>query len=107
VSGQIPLDPSTGEMITGDITVQTQRVLDSLNAILRTAGATLDDVVKTTVYLVDMADFAAMNRVYESYFDTPAPARAAIQAACLPKNARVEIDAIAVLSEHLPPTNPR
>ena len=99
VSGQVPLDPATGDMVDGGITDQTHRVLKSLNSIVRASGASLDDVVKTTVYLADMADFVAMNRVYKTYFGDPAPARAAVQVARLPKNARVEIDAIAVLSD--------
>ena len=98
VSGQVPLDPSTGELVSGDIAAQTHRVFQSLDAILTAAGASLDDVVKTTVYLADLGDFAAMNEVYATYFTSPAPARATIQVARLPKDARVEIDAIAVLS---------
>ena len=98
VSGQVPLDPATGEMVDGDISDQTHRVLKSLDAIVRTSGATLGDVVKTTVYLADMADFVAMNRVYKTYFEDPTPARAAVQVARLPKDARVEIDAIVVLN---------
>ena len=98
VSGQIPLDPVTGRIVDGDVTAQTQRVLRSLDAVVRAAGATLDDVVKTTVYLADMNDFAAMNRVYATWFADPAPARAAVQVARLPKNAQVEIDAIVRLA---------
>ena len=94
VSGQIPLDPATGRLVGGDIAAQTHRVLQSLDAIVRAAGATLDDVVKTTVYLADMNDFAAMNRVYATWFADPAPARAAVQVARLPKDAQVEIEAI-------------
>ncbi len=94
VSGQIPLDPATGELIDGDVAAQTQRVLRSLDAVVRAAGATLDDVVKTTVYLADMNDFVAMNRVYATWFAAPAPARAAVEVARLPKDVRVEIDAI-------------
>jgi 2-iminobutanoate/2-iminopropanoate deaminase len=97
VSGQIPLDPSTGAMVDGDIGAQTRRVLQNLGEILTAAGASFDRVVRTTVYLADMADFAAMNEVYGTFFATPAPARSTIQAAGLPKNARVEIDVIAVL----------
>lgn len=99
VSGQIPLDPATGELVGGDIAAQTHRVLRSLDAIVRAAGASLDDVVKTTVYLADMNDFAAMNRVYATWFADPAPARAAVQVARLPKDAQVEIDAIVRLPE--------
>ena len=98
VSGQIALDPATGAMVDGDITAQTHQVLKNLNAILEAAGTSLDRVVRTTVYLADLADFSAMNGVYASYFSAPAPARATIQAARLPKDARVEIDVIAELS---------
>lgn len=96
-SGQIPLDPASGELIDGDIAEQTHRVFANLSAVLEAAGASFGDVVKTTVYLADMGDFVAMNEVYATYFEDPAPARAAVQAARLPKDARVEIDAIAVL----------
>lgn len=97
VSGQIPIDPVTGQLVEGDIRVQTHRVLQNLEAIVRAAGATLDHVVRTTVYLVDLADFAGMNEVYAAYFRSPAPARATVQVARLPRDARVEIDAIATL----------
>ena len=97
VSGQIPLDPATGVMVGGDIADQTRRVFQNLGEILKAAGASFDQVVRTTVYLADMGDFAAMNEVYGTYFSTPAPARSTIQAAGLPKNARVEIDVIAKL----------
>jgi 2-iminobutanoate/2-iminopropanoate deaminase len=97
VSGQIPIDPSTGTLIEGTIAEQTHRVLRNIGAILEAAGASFDRVVRTTVYLADMDDFAAMNEVYGSYFSTPAPARATVQAARLPKDARVEIDVIASL----------
>ena len=99
VSGQVPIDPRTGELVRGDVAAQTQRVLQSLDAIVRAAGATLDDVVKTTVYLADMNDFVAMNRVYATWFADPAPARAAVQAARLPKDAQIEIDAIVRLPD--------
>ena len=98
VSGQIPLDPATGRLVEGDVSAQTHRVLQSLDAIVRAAGATLGDVVKTTVYLADMNDFVAMNRVYATWFDEPAPARAAVQVARLPKDAQVEMDAIVRLA---------
>jgi len=96
-SGQIPLDPATGELVTGDVAAQTRQVFANLAAVLQAAGAGFADVARTTVYLADMKDFAAMNEVYATFFDTPAPARSTIQAAGLPKNARVEIDVIAVL----------
>jgi 2-iminobutanoate/2-iminopropanoate deaminase len=96
-SGQIALEPTTGALVAGGIVEQTQRVLDNLGAVLAAAGTSFDQVVKTTVYLADMADFAAMNEVYGSYFPAPAPARATIQAAALPRNVRVEIDLVAYL----------
>ena len=97
VSGQIPIDPATGDLVKADIGTQTRRVFDNLSAILKAAGASLDHVVRTTVFLADMGDFAAMNEVYAGYFSTPAPARSTVQAARLPKDARIEIDVIAVL----------
>ncbi len=95
VSGQIPIDPATGNMVDGDVGAQTHRVFQNIREILTAGGATLDDVVRTTVYLADMNDFGAMNAVYGTYFSSPAPARATVQAARLPKDARVEIDVIA------------
>lgn len=95
-AGQIPLDPGTGERVEGDVRVQTRQVLDNLQAVLEAAGASLSQVVKTTVFLVDLADFAAMNEIYAGRFRTPFPARSTIQVAALPKGARVEIEAIAV-----------
>lgn len=97
VSGQIPLDPASGAMVEGDIVAQTHRVFANLGAILEAAGASFDHVVRTTVYLADMNDFAAVNEIYGMYFSSPAPARATVQAARLPKDARVEIDLIASL----------
>lgn len=97
VSGQIPIDPATGNLIQGDIAAQTRRVFENLSAILNAAGGSLDNVVRTTVFLADMGDFAAMNEVYAGYFAAPAPARSTVQAARLPKDARIEIDVIAVL----------
>src|SRR5688572_13165712 len=97
VSGQIPLDPKTGAMVDGDIAAQTHRVFANLKAILEAAGASFDHVVRTTVYLADMGDFAKVNEIYGTYFSSPAPARATVQAARLPKDARVEIDVIASL----------
>ncbi len=96
-SGQIPLDPTSGTLTEGGITAQTHQVLQNLGAVLRAAGVSYDRVVKTTVYLADMADFPAVNEVYATYFPAPAPARATIQAAGLPKNVRVEIDLVAFL----------
>ena len=97
VSGQIPLDPATGAMVEGDIAAQTHRVFANLQAILEAAGASFDHVVRTTVYLADMNDFGVVNEIYGTYFSSPAPARATVQAARLPKDARVEIDVIAAL----------
>jgi len=96
-SGQIPLVPDTGVFVEGGIDEQTEQVLRNLAAVLEEAGASLDDVVKTTVFLADMDDFAAMNEVYGRFFLKQPPARSTVQAARLPRNARVEIDAIAVL----------
>ena len=95
LSGQIPLDPATGAMVDGDVASQTHRVFANLKAVLEAAGGTFDNVVRTTVYLADMNDFAVVNEIYGTYFSSPAPARATVQAARLPKDARVEIDAIA------------
>lgn len=96
-AGQIPLDPASGELVGSDIVEQTHRVLQNLRAILEAAGASFDSVVKTTVYLQDMSEFAAMNEVYASYFESNKPARSTVQAARLPKDVKVEIDAIAVV----------
>jgi 2-iminobutanoate/2-iminopropanoate deaminase len=95
VSGQIALDPATNTMVDGDIAAQTHRVFANLRAILEAAGASLHHVVRTTVYLADMNDFATVNEIYGTYFSSPAPARATIQAARLPRDAKVEIDVIA------------
>ncbi|CAN5678566.1 RidA family protein [soil metagenome] len=101
VSGQIPLNPKTGALVKGDIAAQTHQVFGNLKAILEAGGATFDNVVRTTVYLADMNDFAMVNEIYGTYFSSPAPARATVQAARLPKDARVEIDLIADLG-HTP-----
>lgn len=98
ISGQVPIDPATGAVVGEDIGQQTRRALDNIRAILEAAGTSLDAVVKTTVYLQNLEDFAAMNAVYTSYFATPAPARSTIQAARLPRDVRIEIDAIAACS---------
>jgi len=95
VSGQIPLDPATGAMIDGDIAAQTRRVLDNVAALLAAGGLTFAHVVRTTIYLLDMDDFATVNSVYATYVTDPAPARATVQVARLPKDSRVEIDVIA------------
>jgi 2-iminobutanoate/2-iminopropanoate deaminase len=95
VSGQVPLDPATGQIVDGDIAAQTRRVFANLAAVLNAGGRTFADVVRTTVFLADMNDFAAVNEVYGTYFSEPYPARATVQVARLPKDARVEIDVIA------------
>lgn len=96
-SGQIPIDPATGEFVSHDVTEQTEQVFKNLKAVLDAAGATLDDVVKTTVFLADMGEFAAMNDVYSRHFVDNKPARATVEAARLPRDARVEIECIAVV----------
>jgi 2-iminobutanoate/2-iminopropanoate deaminase len=94
-SGQIPLDPDTGQVVEGGIAEQTARVLDNLKGVLETAGAGLDSVLKTTVFVKDLSEFAAINEVYAKYFSTGAPARSTVEVARLPKDVRVEIEAIA------------
>ena len=94
-SGQIPTDPKTGEFVAGGVAEQTEQVMRNLTAVLEAAGSGLDRIVKTTVFLADMNDFAAMNEVYGRYFQDNPPARATVQAARLPRDARVEIEAIA------------
>ena len=95
LSGQIPLDPASGEIVGGGIAEQAHQVLKNLGAVLTAAGASYAHVVKTTVYLADMGEFAAVNKIYAEYFGAPAPARATVQAARLPRDVRVEIDAVA------------
>ena len=99
LSGQIPLDPATGQITPGGIAEQTHQVLKNLGAVLEAGGASYAQVVKTTVYLQDMADFSAMNEIYGTYFSAPAPARATIQAAALPRGVKVEIDVVAYLGK--------
>lgn len=96
-SGQIPIDPVTGEFVSNEITEQTEQVLKNLSAVLEAGGSSLANVVKTTVFLADMSDFAAMNEVYGKYFNDNKPARATVQAARLPRDAKVEIECIAVV----------
>lgn len=95
-AGQVPLDPASGEIISGNIAEQTRRALDNLFAVLGADRLSADNVVKTTVFLIDMADFPAMNEVYALYFPRQAPARTTVQVSALPRGARIEIDAIAV-----------
>lgn len=99
VSGQLPVDPATGEFTGEDIKAQTKQSLTNIKNILASAGADMSDVTKTTVLLQDIADFGAMNEVYAEFFTEPYPARAAFQVAALPKGAKVEIEAVAVISE--------
>ncbi len=96
-AGQVALDPKTGQLVGSDVAAQTARVLENVQAVLEAAGASLQSVVKTTVYLADMGHFAAMNEVYARYFGDHKPARSTVQAARLPKDALVEIDTIAVI----------
>jgi 2-iminobutanoate/2-iminopropanoate deaminase len=98
-SGQIPIDPATGQFVAGGIAEQTEQVLRNLSAVLEAAGTGLDQVVKTTVFLADMGEFAPMNEVYAKFFAHNPPARATVQAAGLPRNARVEIEVIALVGE--------
>jgi 2-iminobutanoate/2-iminopropanoate deaminase len=94
-SGQIPLDPQTGEIVDGDIGAQTERVIENLGAVLCAAGCSYADVIKTTIFLIDMKDFVAVNAVYERYFGATKPARSTVAVAALPRGARLEIDCIA------------
>ncbi|MEJ7860135.1 MAG: RidA family protein [Pyrinomonadaceae bacterium] len=96
-SGQIPIDPTTGEFVSENIAEQTRQVLKNLSAVLEAAGSSLDSVVKTTVFLIDMNEFTQMNEVYAEFFSENKPARATVQAARLPRDTRVEIDCIAVI----------
>jgi len=98
ISGQIPVDPATGALVQGDIAAQADQVMRNLTALLRAAGVGFDHVVRTTVFLADMNDFAAMNEVYGRYIVDPPPARATVQVARLPRDVKIEVDAIAVLS---------
>jgi 2-iminobutanoate/2-iminopropanoate deaminase len=95
LSGQIPLDPATGNIVEGDIVVQTRRVMENLGAVLRAAGASFAEVVKTTIFLADLGHFSKMNEVYGSYFTSEPPARATVQVGALPRGVLIEIDMIA------------
>jgi 2-iminobutanoate/2-iminopropanoate deaminase len=97
ISGQIPLDPQTGEVVEGTIQEQTERVLENLKAIVKEAGGSLRDIVKTTIYIVDMEEFSFVNEIYARYFGESLPARACVEVSCLPKNVKVEIEAIAII----------
>jgi reactive intermediate/imine deaminase len=96
LSGQIPLDPATGQLVEGDITAQTKRVMENLRAVLAAAGCGFADVVRTTIYLVDLGHFGKVNEAYGGCFEAPFPARATVQVSALPKGAQVEIDMVAV-----------
>jgi 2-iminobutanoate/2-iminopropanoate deaminase len=98
ISGQIPIDPANGALIDGDIAAQAEQVMRNVGALLRAAGIGFDHVVRTTVFLADMNDFAAMNEVYSRHIVAPAPARATVQVARLPRDVKIEVDAIAILS---------
>jgi 2-iminobutanoate/2-iminopropanoate deaminase len=98
VSGQIPLDPATGNLVMGDVAVQTERVMKNIQAIVEAAGATMRDVAKTTVFLADLGDFQAMNEVYGRFLGDPPPARATVQVGRLPRDVRIEIDAVVSLA---------
>lgn len=97
VSGQIPLDPATGEMVQGDVEAQTKRVMENLRAVLKAAGAGFEHVVRSTIYLTDLGDFAKVNAIYGSYFPSEPPARATVQVSALPRGSQVEIDVVAHL----------
>jgi 2-iminobutanoate/2-iminopropanoate deaminase len=97
LSGQIALDPATGEMVAGDVAAQTARVMDNLRQVLLAAGCGFEDVVRSTIYVIDLAHFAVVNEVYGRAFRPPFPARATVQVSALPRGAQVEIDAIAIL----------
>jgi reactive intermediate/imine deaminase len=94
LSGQIPLDPATGQLVEGDITVQARRVFENLQAVCQAAGGSMDDIVRVGIYLMDLGDFAAVNAVMADFFAAPYPARSTIQVSGLPRGARVEVDAV-------------
>jgi 2-iminobutanoate/2-iminopropanoate deaminase len=98
-SGQIPLDPTSGQIVSGDIATQTRRVLDNIRAVLKAEGLTFENIVKTTIFLTDLGDFQTVNEIYGSYFKQQPPARSTVQVSALPKGAKVEIEVIAVADE--------
>lgn len=98
-AGQVPIDPATGKLVEGDIQAQTRQVIQNLKEVLEAAGSSLDNVVKTTVFLQDINDYAAVNEVYGSFFGNSAPARSAVQVAALPLGARIEIEVVAIRSQ--------
>lgn len=97
LSGQIPLDPASGQVVGGDIRAQTIRVLENMGELLKAGGADFSNVARTTIFLADLADFGVVNEIYATYFSAPYPARATVEVARLPKDVRIEIDAIAVI----------
>lgn len=99
LSGQIALDPQRGQLIAGDVAAQTEQTMNNLRAVLRAAGASVDDVVRTTIYVVDLAHYGAVNEVYGRFFRPPYPARSTVQVSALPRGALVEIDVIALQRE--------
>jgi 2-iminobutanoate/2-iminopropanoate deaminase len=98
-AGQIPLDPRSGQIVSKDISEQTRRVLDNITAVLKAEGLTFENIVKTTIFLTDLADFQTVNEIYASYFNQTPPARSTVQVPALPKGARIEIEAIAVADQ--------
>jgi 2-iminobutanoate/2-iminopropanoate deaminase len=98
-AGQIPLDPQSGQIVSKDISEQTRRVLDNITAVLKAEGLTFENIVKTTIFLTDLADFQTVNEIYASYFNQTPPARSTVQVPALPKGARIEIEAIAVADQ--------
>lgn len=98
-SGQIPIDPATGEVVAGDVKLQTERVIENLKNLLQDSGSSLESVIKTTVFIKDMNDFSTVNEVYSRYFSQNPPARSCVEVSRLPKDARVEIEAVAVLED--------
>jgi 2-iminobutanoate/2-iminopropanoate deaminase len=101
-SGQIPLDPKSGQIVAGDIAAQTRRVLDNVGAVLKAEGLTFENIVKTTIFLTDLGDFQTVNEIYGSYFKQQPPARSTVQVSALPKGAKVEIEVIAVADNGKP-----
>ena len=102
-AGQIPLDPKTAQIVPGDIGEQTRRVLDNITAVLKADGLTFEHIVKTTIFLTDLGDFQTVNEIYGSYFKQQPPARSTVQVSALPKGARIEIEAIAMVDDSAPP----
>jgi 2-iminobutanoate/2-iminopropanoate deaminase len=104
-AGQIPLDPKSGQIVSGDIAAQTRRVLDNITAVLKAEALTFENIVKTTIFLTDLNDFQAVNEIYGSYFSQQPPARSTVQVSALPKGANVEIEVIAMADDSMPDSN--